>query len=296
MWDKPTQRRLAAVLAADIAGYTRLMEQDTDATVAAWHNARANVIDPQITAHAGRIVKHTGDGFLAEFPTVQDAVKCAVAMQERLAGSALDFRMGVNLGDIIDDGEDIYGEGVNVAARLEGLAERGGICVSGDVFNQVRNRIDTKFDDKGEQEVKHVSAPIRVYALRLEAATISHLDSTAVTDKPSIAVLPFDNLSGDPEQAYFADGMAEEIITALSHYRWFFVIARNSSFTYKGRAVDARQVGQELGVRYLLEGSVRKAGNRIRVTAQLIDARTGGKDVRSGFREVPPYDGGGIRR
>ena len=275
MWDKPTQRRLAAVLAADIAGYTRLMEQDTDGTVAAWHDARANVIDPQITAHAGRIVKHTGDGFLAEFPTVQDAVKCAVAMQEGLVGSTLDFRMGVNLGDIIDDGEDIHGEGVNVAARLEGLAERGGICVSGDVFNQVRNRIDAKFDDKGEQEVKHVSAPIHVYAIRLEAATISHLDSAAVTDKPSIAVLPFDNLSGDPEQAYFADGMAEEVITALSHYRWFFVIARNSSFTYKGRAVDARQVGQELGVRYLLEGSVRKAGNRIRVTAQLIDARTG---------------------
>ena len=276
MGDQPTQRRLVAVLAADVAGYTRLLEQDTDGTVAAWQAARQEVIKPAVADHSGKIVKLTGDGFLVEFSTVQDAVNCAIAMQRGLASSSLDFRMGVNLGDIVDDGEDIHGEGVNVAARLEGLADPGGICISGDVYNQVRNRVDAIFEDMGRQEVKNVSAPVQVYAIRLEGpAAPAASDAPAISDKPSIAVLAFDNMSGDPEQEYFSDGITEDIITALSRVHSFFVIARNSSFTYKGRAVDVKTIGRELGVQYVLEGSVRKAGNRIRVTAQLIEAATG---------------------
>jgi adenylate cyclase len=275
MAEQGVQRRLAAILAADVAGYTRLMEEDTDGTVAAWQAAREEVIKPSVANHSGKIVKLTGDGFLVEFATVQDAVKCAIGMQSGLAASSLDFRMGVSLGDIVDDGEDIHGEGVNVAARLEGLAEPGGICISGDVHNQVRNRIEAKFDDMGERDVKNVSAPVRVFAIRSETeeAAPSSLLSASL-DKPSIAVLPFDNLSGDPEQEYFSDGVAEDIITALSHFSWFFVIARNSSFSFKGENVPVKKVAEELGVRYLLEGSVRRAGDRIRVTAQLIDAET----------------------
>jgi adenylate cyclase len=259
-------RRLAAIPAADVAGYTRLMEQDTDGTVAAWHGARAEVIDPAISEYSGRIVKHTGDGFLAEFPTAQDAVSCALKMQEELAASSLDFRMGINLGDIIDDGEDIHGEGVNVAARLEGLAEPGGICVSGMVFETVRNRIKAPFEDMGEQTVKHVTAPVRVWRwaadqsverLKPEAAAEAR-PALALPDKPSIAVLPFDNMSGDPEQEYFSDGITEDIITDLSKVSALFVIARNSSFTYKGKVVDVKQIAADLGVRYVLEGSVRK--------------------------------------
>ncbi len=279
MGDQPIQRRLAAILAADVAGYTRLMEQDTDGTVAAWQAARQEVIKPTVAGHSGKIVKLTGDGFLVEFSTVQDAVNCAIAMQRGLASSSLDFRMGVNLGDIVDDGEDIHGEGVNVAARLEGLADPGGICLSGDVYNQVRNRVDAIFEDMGRQEVKNVSAPVQVYAVRLDGSatpsTSGALGAPAISDKPSIAVLAFDNMSGDPEQEYFSDGITEDIITALSAVHSFFVIARNTSFTYKGRAVDVTQVAKELGVQYVLEGSVRKAGNRIRVTAQLIEAATG---------------------
>ena len=259
-----TQRRLAAILAADVAGYTRLMEEDSDATVDAWQSARDRIIDPTITSHSGRIVKLTGDGFLAEFHTVQDAVNCAIKMQEALKSSSLDFRMGVNLGDIIDDGKDIHGEGVNVAARIEALADSGGISISGSVYEQVRNRIEATFEDRGEQSVKNVSAPVRVYAVRLHQAPGSVLTSQerTISDKPSIAVLPFDNLSGDPEQEYFSDGISEDIITALSRIRQFSVIARNTTFTYKGQAVDVQAIAKDLNVRYVLEGSVRKASNR----------------------------------
>ena len=273
MSERFVERRLAAILAADVAGYTRLMEDDTDGTVAAWQDAREDVIKPAVASHSGKIVKLTGDGFLVEFPTVQDAVNCAIAMQGGLAASSLDFRMGVNLGDIVDDGEDIHGEGVNVAARLEGLAEPGGICISGDVYNQVRNRIDADYKDMGAQDVKNVSAPVQAYAIRVQDSPAAVAGAAA--EKPSIAVLPFDNISGDPEQEYFSDGITEDIITALSQIRWFLVIARNSTFSYKGQSPDVRRVAQELGVRYVLEGSVRKAGNRVRITAQLIDANTG---------------------
>ena len=205
-------------------------------------------------------------------------------MQEGLKASPLNFRMGVNLGDIVDDGKDIHGEGVNIAARIEGLAEPGGICISGDVYNQVRNRLTHRFEDLGEQSVKHVSAPVRVYRVVIEDETVSQPGTQsevlndqplALPDKPSIAVLSFDNMSGDPEQEYFSDGIAEDIITALSRFNWFFVIARNSSFSYKGTSPDVRQVAKELGVQYVLEGSVRKSGNRVRISAQLIDATTG---------------------
>jgi TolB-like protein/cytochrome c-type biogenesis protein CcmH/NrfG len=276
MGDQPIQRRLVAILAADVAGYTRLMERDTDGTVAAWQAARQEVIKPTVAGHSGKIVKLTGDGFLVEFSTVQDAVNCAIAMQRGLASSSLDFRMGVNLGDIIDDGEDIHGEGVNVAARLEGLADPGSICISGDVYNQVRNRIEATYEDLGDQKVKNVATPVRVYAVRSDGfAAPPTSEVPATSDKPSIAVLPFNNLSGDPEQEYFADGITEDIITALSKLRWFLVIARNSTFVYKGMAVDVKQVGRELGVDYVVEGSVQKAGNRIRISAQLIDGTTG---------------------
>ncbi len=276
MGNQPTQRRLAAVLVADVAGYTRLMELDTDGTVAAWQAARQEVIKPTVADHSGKIVKLTGDGFLVEFSTVQDAVNCAIAMQRGLASSSLDFRMGVNLGDIVDDGEDIHGEGINVAARLEGLADPGGICISGDVYNQVRNRVDAIFEDMGQQEVKNVSQPVQAYAVHLDSpAAPSASAAPAISDKHSIAVLPFDNLSGDPDQEYFADGITEDIITALSNVRAFTVLARNSTFVYKGKSVDAKEIGRELNVHYLLEGSVRRAGDRVRVTAQLIDTTTG---------------------
>jgi adenylate cyclase len=277
MGDQLTQRRLVAVLIADIAGYTRLMEQDTDSTVAAWQTARREVIKPVIADHSGKIVKLTGDGFLVEFSTIQNAVNCAIVMQRGLAPSSLDFRIGINLGDIVDDGEDIHGEGVNIAARLEGLADPGGICISGDVYNQVRNRIETTFEDLGDQQVKNVATPVRVYAVRTDgSAAPSASAALAPTDKPSIAVLPFTNMSGDPEQEYFADGIAEDIITSLSKLSQLLVIARNSSFTYKGRAVKVQEIAKELGVRYVIEGSVRKVGDRVRITSQLIDCTTGG--------------------
>jgi len=274
MADREVQKRLAAILAADIAGYTRLIEADSDGTVAAWHAARSDVIDPGIAEFNGRIVKHTGDGFLAEFPTAQDAVRCAVAMQEGLAPSSLEFRIGVNLGDIIDDGDDIHGEGVNVAARLEGLAEPGGICISGEAHALVRNRIDVPFRDLGEHNVKHVTHPVQVYAIGVEAAA-TPLD-TPLLDKPSIAVLPFDNLSGDPEQEYFSDGMAEDLITDLSKISGLFVAARNSSFSFKGQMPDVKEVAQKLDVAFVLEGSVRKMGDRLRINAQLIESADGG--------------------
>ncbi|MBT6292087.1 MAG: tetratricopeptide repeat protein [Rhodospirillaceae bacterium] len=262
-------------MAADVAGYTRLMEEDTDGTVAAWQAAREEVIKPRVADHSGNIVKLTGDGFLVEFPTVQDAVNCAIAMQIGLASSSLDFRMGVNLGDIVDDGEDIHGEGVNVAARLEGLAKPNGIIISGSVHEQVKNRIEAQYDDMGAQEVKNVSDPVQAYAVGFEVAADASSPIAVAASKPSIAVLPFDNLSGDPEQEYFSDGMAEDIITSLSRLRHLLVIARNTTFTYKNQPVNIQDVAKELAVRYVLEGSVRTAGNRVRITAQLIDGETG---------------------
>ena len=276
MAEREVQRRLAAILAADVAGYTRLMEQDTEGTVAAWQDARDDVIEPTISKHSGRTVKLTGDGFLAEFPTVQEAVRCAMEMQDALADSSLDFRMGVNMGDIVDDGRDIHGEGVNVAARIEALADVGGISISGSVYEQVRNRIEASYEDRGEHEVKNVSAPVRVFAIRLVGSVeVASTPAVVINDKPSIAVLPFDNLSGDPEQEYFSDGITEDFITALSHIRQFYVIARNTTFTYKGQAVDVQTVAKDLDVQYVLEGSVRKAENRVRISAQLIDGDTG---------------------
>jgi adenylate cyclase len=285
------ERRLAAILAADVAGYSRLMGQDEAGTLARLRGHRRELIDPEIAEHKGRIVKTSGDGILIEFPSVVEAVACAVAVQrgmaERNAGTAEEqrivFRVGVNLGDIIiAEDNDLHGDGVNVAARLEGIAELGGICVSATVRDHIGDRLDVTFDDLGEQALKNIARPVRVYRVRLTSAetapTASSVKTTptlALPDKPSIAVLPFANLSGDPEQEYFADGMVEEIITALSRIRWLFVIARNSTFTYKGQAVDVKQVGRELGVRYVLEGSVRKGGGRVRITAQLIDAETG---------------------
>jgi adenylate cyclase len=272
------QRRLSAILAADVASYTRLVEQDTDGTVAAWKAACDDIIDPTISEHSGRIVKLTGDGFLVEFQTVQDAVKCAIAMQDGLAEGSLEFRMGINLGDVIDDGKDIHGEGVNIAARIEALAEPGGICISGGVFDQVRNRLDHHFEDLGEHEVKHVSAPVRVYAIRHRDEPTS-VQATklplTIPDKPSIVILPFDNLSGDIEQDYFADGMVEAITAALGNIPSLFVIARNSAFTYKGRPTNVCDIGAELGVRYALEGSVQRAGKRVRITTQLIETEAG---------------------
>jgi TolB-like protein/class 3 adenylate cyclase len=283
------ERRLAAVLAADVAGYSRLMGADEEGTLAALKAIRRELGDPKIAEHRGRIVKTTGDGLLAEFASIVDAVRYAVEVQRAMAErnadvpaeKRIEFRIGVNLGDIIIDEGDIYGDGVNVAARLEGLTPPGGICVSRVVRDQVRDRLDVAFDDMGEQQVKNIARPVRVYRVRLgegrgsEAQTVAPAPPLALPDMPSIAVLPFQNLSGDPEQQYFVDGMVEEIITALSRIRWLFVIARNSSFTYKSQSVDLKQVGRELGVRYVLEGSVRKAGSRVRITGQLIDATTG---------------------
>jgi adenylate cyclase len=277
-----SQRRLAAILAADVVGYSRLMGQDEVGTLARLKALRKDLVQPCITTRRGRVVKLMGDGLLAEFPSVVDAMQCAVEIQDQMIGHESDMpeavriklRIGINLGDIIVEGSDIYGDGVNIASRLEGLADPGGICVSGAAFDAVEGKLDFTFEDMGLREVKNISKPIRVYGLRPGRSPTKQPRLT-LPDKPSIAVLPFQNMSDDRDQEYFADGMVEEIITALSRMRWLFVIARNSSFTYKGRAVDVKQVGRELGVRYVLEGSVRKAGNRMRITGQLIDATTG---------------------
>ena len=285
-------RRLAAIFAGDIAGYSRLMGADEEGTLRQLKAHRKELVDPKITEHRGRIVKTTGDGMLVEFVSVVDAVRCAVDIQRGMAErnadvpaeSCIQFRIGINVGDIISDDNDIYGDGVNVAARLEALAEPGGIMVSRNVYDQVRDKLSFGFEDMGEQTVKNIARPIGVHRISLaESAAPIVVKSAAATsktepstaDRPSIAVLPFANMSGDPEQEYFADGISEDIITGLSKLRWFFVIARNSSFTYKGKAVDVKRVARELGVRYVLEGSVRKGGNRVRITAQLIDAATG---------------------
>jgi adenylate cyclase len=282
MTEERVERRLAAILAADVAGYSRLMGEDEEGTHAALTALRREVSDPKIGEHRGRIVKTTGDGLLVEFASVVDAVRCSAALQREMAlrndGIAkerrIEFRIGINLGDIIIDADDIYGDGVNVAARLEALAEPGGICVSRVVRDQVRDKLDFGFEDLGEQQVKNIARPVRVYRIPL-AETARTKAPLPLPDKPSLAVLPFQNMTGGAEQDYFVDGIVEEITTAISRLPWLFVIARNSSFTYKGRAVDVKQVARELGVRYVLEGSVRKAGNRVRITGQLIDTASG---------------------
>jgi adenylate cyclase len=279
-------RRLAAILAADVAGYSRLMVADEEGTLERLKALRRELVDPKIAERHGRIVKTTGDGMLVEFPSVVDAVRCAIAVQHAIperntgfaADSRIELRIGINLGDVIVEGDDLYGDGVNIAARIEALADAGGVFVSNTVHDQVRDRLPFVFEDLGEQQVKNIARPVRVYRVRdvgAKSASAPAPPALPLPEKPSIAVLPFTNLSGDPEQEYFADGMVEEIITALSRIRWLLVIARNSSFTYKGQAVDVKQVGRELGVRYVLEGSVRKAGNRVRITGQLIDTATG---------------------
>ena len=276
-------RRLAAILAADVAGYSRLMSADEAGTLAALKACLSEVVDPAVAEHDGRIVKLMGDGVLAEFPSAVQAVECAARIQDRIsAGDRPDirFRIGVNLGDVIADGDDIFGEGVNIAARLEGLAEPGGICLSGMIYDQVRGKLGLTFDDLGTQELKNIPEPVRVYRVALAGRPTKAFETSigldfTIPDYPSIAVLPFTVMSTDPEQEFFADGVAEDIITALSKISRLMVVARNSTFTYKGRAVDVRQVSREQGVRYVLEGSVRKGGNRVRVSAQLIDAQTG---------------------
>ncbi len=295
------ERRLAAILSADVAGYSRLMSEDETGTLAALKAHRAEFIDPTVAEYGGRIVKLMGDGNLVEFPSVVDAVECAVAIQHGMAernaevpeSHRIVFRIGINLGDIIIEGDDIYGDGVNIAARIQEIAVPGGVCISGAAYHQVRGKMDATFEDLGEKEVKNIPEPVRMYrwtdavappgqAAEPEAAPAWKESGEAVIgidlslpDTPSIAVLPFANMSADPEQEFFSDGITEDIITALSHISRLLVVARNSTFTYKGQAVDVKQVSREQGVRYVLEGSVRKAGNRVRVTAQLIDATTG---------------------
>jgi adenylate cyclase len=278
-------RRLAAVLAADVAGYSRLIGADEGGTLSALKAIRAELIDRTIAAHNGRLVKTTGDGLLVEFGSVVDALHCATAVQAGMAernattpaDKRIEFRIGINVGDVVVEDGDIFGDGVNVAARLEGLAEPGGICVSARVQEDALGKLDLAFDDLGEQRLKNIARPVHVFRILADALSLVTVAPVPLTlpDKPSVAVLPFTNMSADPEQEFFADGIAEDIITALSRYPSLFVIARNSSFTYKGRAVDVKQVGRELGVRYVLEGSLRKADNRIRVTAQLVEAETG---------------------
>jgi TolB-like protein len=275
-------RKLAAILAADIAGFSRLMGLDEAGTAKALREHR-EAIDPILAGHGGRVFKTTGDGVLVEFPSIVAAVECAVAVQKLMAERNADvpedgrmlFRMGINLGDVLIEGEDILGDGVNVAARLEAIAQPGSISISDAAYQQVRDKLNMNFEDAGEHQLKNISRPVRMYRVRLDRSFAQVKPALPLPDKPSIAVLPFQNMSGDPEQEYFADGVVEEIITALTRFRQLFVIARNSTFTYKGRAVDVKQVGRELGVRYVLEGSVRKVANRVRITGQLIDASSG---------------------
>jgi TolB-like protein/class 3 adenylate cyclase len=286
------ERRLAAILAADVAGSCRLIGIDEEGTLAQLKALRKTLFDPKITDHRGRLVKNTGDGALVEFSSLVDAVRCAVEIQRGMAEQNIDvpqvkrieFRIGIHVGDIIIEDDDIFGDGVNIAVRLEGIAEPGGVSISDDVHRQIRGKVDITFEDLGSQSLKNIAEPMRVWRARIGPSSSPAMltkpptetaQPLALPDKPSIAVLPFINMSGDPEQDYFADGMVEDIITALSHFKALFVIARNSSFTYKGRAVDVKQIGRELGVRYVLEGSVRKAANRVRITGQLVDTATG---------------------
>ena len=287
MTSERVERRLAAVLAADVAGYSRLMGIDEEGTLARLKAVRKTVVDPAIASHRGRIVKTTGDGMLVEFASAVDAARGAVEIQRGMAeqnasvpqNQRIEFRIGIHVGDIMIDENDIFGDGVNIAARLEGIAEPGGICISSSAHDQVRGKVEVEFVDFGEQRLKNIERPVRVYQLELvpKAASVAEAPGPMLVlpDKPSIAVLSFTNMTGDVDQDYLGDGIAEDIITILSHSWWLFVIARNSSFTYKGRAVDVKRIGRELGVRYVLEGSVRRGGSRVRITAQLIDAETG---------------------
>ncbi len=286
MAEREVERRLAAILAADVVGYSRLMEVDEAGTLAAMKAHRRELWTPLTGRHGGRVVGTAGDSLLVEFASAVAAIECAVAVQRGMAernadlpdGQRMLLRIGVNIGEVIVDGEDIYGEGVNIAARLEALCEPGGVALSGNVQEQVQGKLDESLEDTGAQEVKNIARPIRVWRWSEAAAagpTMSGNEQLLLPDKPSVAVLPLDNMSGDPEQEYFSDGITEDIITALSHVRWLFVIARNSTFAYKGQSPDIREVARDLGVRYVLEGSVRKGGNKIRINAQLIDAQTG---------------------
>jgi TolB-like protein/class 3 adenylate cyclase len=279
--ERTQQRRLAAILAADVAGYSRLMEQDEVGTLATLKQRRKEVLEPLVARHQGRIFKVTGDGALVEFGSAVNAIECAIELQQKMAEANGDLpedrrillRVGVNPGDVMVEGGDLYGDAINISARLEGMAEPGDVLISGAAVDHVRNKVKASFEDLGMHSMRNIASPVRVY--RVRAGGPVGVAAPALPDKPSIAVLPFANMSGDPEKDYFADGMVEEIITALSRLRWLFVIARNSSFTYKGRAVDVKQVGRELGVRYLLEGSVRKGGAKVRISGQLIDCATG---------------------
>ena len=271
------QRRLAAILVADVVGYSKLMGSDETGTLAQLQALRTEIIEVQITKHAGRLFKSVGDGFLVEFASAVQAVSCAQAIQSANRSSALSLRIGIHLGDVVVQGDDLMGDGVNVAARIESVADAGGVAMSRQVRDQIRDKLNIELIDKGEVELKNIARPVRIFMVadgvsRRAAGAAPVLE---LPDKPSIAVLPFQNMSGDPEQEYFVDGLVEDIITALSRFKSLFVIARNSSFAYKGKSPDIRQVGRELGVRYVLEGSVRKAGNRLRITAQLIDATNG---------------------
>src|SRR5205085_721687 len=302
LWGQPAEgnrvtesRKLAAILVADVVGYSRLAGADEDRILARLRALRSDLIDPTLAIHNGRVVKRTGDGALVEFRSVVDAVRCAIeiqnAMVERNAGlppeRRIEFRIGIHVGDVVEENDgDLMGDGVNIATRLEGVAAPGAICLSEDAYRQVKARLDLLVSDLGETKLKNINDPMRVYSLRVgaeaKAKPVQHAEPVApiatleMRDKPSIAVLPFQNMSGDAEQDYFADGISEDIITALSKLPQLFVIARNSSFTFKGRNVNVQEVGRSLGVRYVLEGSVRKSNNRVRITAQLIDATTGG--------------------
>jgi adenylate cyclase len=282
MAEARVERRLAAILAGDVAGYSRMMGADEEGTLSRLNTHRREFLEPKIAEHRGRIVKRTGDGVLIEFASAVDATRCAVEIQrgmiERNASvpedKRIELRIGIHIGDVIIEDGDIFGDGVNIAARLESSAESGGVCISDDVYRQVYGKLDASFQDVGEHELKNIARPVRIYQLQTSNREMK-APALALPNKPSIAVLPFQNMSGDPEQDYFCDGMVEDIITGLSRIRWLFVIARNTTFTYKGKAVDVKQVGRELGVRYVLEGSVRKAGDRVRITGQLIDAAIG---------------------
>jgi adenylate cyclase len=282
MPEQRVQRRLAAIMSADVVGYSRLMGADEAGTLTALKQLRTKLIDPIIAEHRGRLVKLMGDGALIEFASAVDAVECAVCIQRRVAenntevpdSKSIAFRIGVNVGDVIIDGDDIYGDGVNVAARLERLADPGGICISGMVFDQIKGKLDAGFEDFGMHQVKNISDPVRTYRVASASVSSPSTDHIPAPTKPSIAVLPFDNMSDDHAQEYFSDGISEDLTTALSRFEWLFVIARNSAFTYKGKAVDLKRVGRELGVRYILEGSVRRAGDQVRISAQLIDAES----------------------
>jgi len=288
MAERRVRRRLVAILAADVVGYSRMIRSDEEGTLTRLKDLRHRLIDPKVAEHGGRIVKLMGDGMLVEFESVVDAVRSAVATQQAVAehnaglpqDQRIEFRVGINLGDVVIDGDDIHGDGVNVAARLENMADPGGLCISGAVYDQVRDRIDLPLDDLGDREVKNIDRPVRVWRWLPGNPTTGggaapHQQPVPAADNRAIAVIPFANMSADAEQEYFSDGLSEDIITALTHWRTFPVIARNSCFAYKNKAVDIKQAARELGARYVLEGSVRTSGARVRITAQLIDGANG---------------------